>query len=148
MEDEPVIKKHCLTAKCRGVVPEHRRYCNHCRAERDKARDPEKYAYRTLKANAKRRKKVFAISLEEFRAFCYKTSLLVGRGRTADSWHIDRIRDNEGYTASNIQVLTNSQNITKENNRRKREKILYYDYKTKRGNFLEVKPIDTSLCAF
>ncbi|MDO7849919.1 hypothetical protein Q5H92_26405 [Hymenobacter sp. M29] len=94
-------------------------YCNPCRAEREKARDLVAWAYRKLKSNAKGRGCFFDLTLDEFRAFCYETQILLGRGRTAQSYHVDRIIDADGYTAGNLQKLTNTENLAKEMLRRK-----------------------------
>ncbi|MBA9076096.1 hypothetical protein [Rufibacter quisquiliarum] len=75
--------------------------------------------------------------MEEFTKFCYETDVLHGRGRTATSYHIDRIDDTKGYTLDNIQVLTNAENIGKENRRRK---VIAYDHNLKFGFMLEPKP--------
>lgn len=94
-------------------------YCNPCRAAREKARDLEAWAYRKLKSNAKGRGIFFDLTLDEFRAFCYETQILHGRGRTSQSYHVDRIIDALGYTAGNLQKLTNAENLAKEMQRRK-----------------------------
>lgn len=91
-------------------------------------------AYTTLRCNARRRGKEFTLTLDQFKQFCIKTEYLAGRGRTKTGYHIDRIEDDKGYTIDNIQKLTNTENITKEN---KRRKILKYDYATKEGWFAD-----------
>lgn len=101
-----------------------------------------KYAFQKLRSNAKRRGKEFDLTFDQFQQFCVKTEYLVGRGRTRTGFHIDRIRDDRGYTMDNIQVLTNTENITKENTRRKR---LQYDYRNKEASFVDSvvgKPVE------
>jgi hypothetical protein len=106
--------------------------CNSCRLALEKARDPQAHAYRKLKSNAKGRNIFFDLTLDEFRAFCYETDILNGRGRSATSWHVDRIIDALGYTAGNLQKLTNTENLAKEMQRRRRVKsvmwVSNYDY--------------------
>ena len=84
-------------------------YCSKCQ----RLKNPEKYAYQTLKDNAKRRGKEFTLTLEQFCKFAIKTNYIAKKGRRKDSIHIDRIRENDGYTEDNIQALTNTQNVRK-----------------------------------
>lgn len=97
----------------------HFNYCNPCRAAREKAHDLEAWAYRKLKSNAAGRGVYFDLTLAQFREFCYETQILHGRGRTSQSYHVDRIVDALGYTAGNLQKLTNRENLAKEMQRRK-----------------------------
>lgn len=120
--------KTCKSEKCKGQAPKRGNYCYKCLYEKQKAKDPVKWAYGILRRNARRRGKSFEITLQEFAQFCYETEILHGRGRTSTSYHIDRIDDELGYTKDNLQVLTNSQNIRKENARRR--KVVSYDYLT------------------
>lgn len=84
-------------------------YCSKCQ----RLKNPEKYAYQTLKDNAKRRGKEFTLTFEQFSEFAVKTSYIARKGRKKDSLHIDRIYENNGYTKENIQTLTNSENVRK-----------------------------------
>ncbi len=93
-----------------------------------------RYAYQVLKNNARARGKEFTLTLEEFEKFCYETEVLHGRGRTSTSFHIDRKRDHEGYHKDNIQVLTNAENVKKENRRRK---IIKYSHQHQFGFMVE-----------
>lgn len=81
-------------------------------------------AYKNLRDNAKRRGKVFTLTFDQFSEFCYRTNYMAGRGRTKESYSIDRIDNNKGYTADNIRVLTVSENA------RKHTKVLNYDWQT------------------
>ncbi len=83
-----------------------------------------KAAYYALRDNSKRRGKEFTLTLQEFEQFCYQTKYLAGRGRSVDSYSIDRIDNTKGYTAENIRVLTVSENS------KKHTKLLVYDYQT------------------
>lgn len=74
---------------------------------------PDKYAYKNLKTNAKRRGKEFSLTFEEFIEFAIKHNYIAGKGITKTGLHIDRIDNRKGYTIDNIQVLTNSENIRK-----------------------------------
>ena len=72
-----------------------------------------KAAYCNLKANAKRRGKEFSLTFEQFRDFAIKTDYHQKKGVEKESFHIDRIDEEKGYSIDNIQVLTNSQNVKK-----------------------------------
>ena len=75
--------------------------------------NPLKASYQALKDNAKRRGKLFDITFEEFKEFAIKTDYINKRGRSAQSFHIDRVGEKEGYTKSNIQALPNVDNVKK-----------------------------------
>ena len=68
-----------------------------------------------LRKSAKKRNKPFTIELNWFREWIKKTPYMDGRGRFAGGLNIDRIRNEEGYSPDNIQVLEKIQNITKYN---------------------------------
>ncbi len=108
---------------------------------REKARDLVAWAYRKLKSNAKHRGCFFDLTLEEFQVFCYETQILHGRGRTSQSYHVDRVIDARGYTAGNLQKLTNAENLAKEMQRRKLVAYVHPTSEYERGS---IKMIDTS----
>lgn len=121
----------CLTKHCRKNKKQGN-YCYSCVMRKYAAKNPVKYAYIVLRQNAKRRGHEFTITFSEFEEFCTKTSILLGRGRTKDSYSIDRIRENEGYVPGNLQVLTVSENT------KKYSKWVKYDYQTKYGTTVKV----------
>jgi hypothetical protein len=142
-------KAPCSTDSCRGQAGPGSRYCNSCRYDREKAADPERVAYRHLKANVNTRNKrraaegrpliKFSLTLEEFREFAIRHDYMLGRGRAGYSFHIDRMcdcDDGPGYCRSNIQVLPASENVTKENT--KRRIVRQYDWQTKQAYWLKV----------
>jgi hypothetical protein len=65
--------------------------------------------------NAKRRGKEFTLTLKQFEEFCNKTGYDEKKGITADSLTVDRIKDHLGYSVDNIQAITLSENVKKEN---------------------------------
>jgi hypothetical protein len=98
--------------------------CGTCSSQRSRANNPVRYAYTALKNNSRRRGVFFDLTLEEFTNFCFETDYLAGKGRTKKSFSIDRIKEDVGYTATNICVLTVSDNS------KKRWARLEYDYQT------------------
>lgn len=105
-------KKKCSIKFCRNEANQGQ-YCYKHTKQRYKENNLERYTYNVLKNNAKRRGKDFQLTFDEFCQFLQKTEYLVGRGRTKESLHIDRIDETKGYSIDNIQVLTNSENVKK-----------------------------------
>lgn len=103
----------CKTDGCYKTARKQRRFCSSCIMEKFKNDNPVKYAYFTLRNNAKRRKKVFTISFDYFKKFCKKHEYIQKRGVTKFGLHIDRIVEELGYIEGNIQVLENHLNVKK-----------------------------------
>lgn len=93
--------------------------CSKHRKRKYRQENKLKAAYQNLRTNAKRRGKEFSITLEEFEKFCIKTEYIKRKGRSKDSYSIDRINDEKGYTIDNITILSISKNIKKELRKRK-----------------------------
>lgn len=93
--------------------------------------------YNTLKYNAKRRGKQFDISFEYFMKFCIETNYISGKGKTKESYSIDRIDNNLGYIEGNLQILTLGDNT------RKRVNTLHYDWEQKQAYVTNNKPISS-----
>lgn len=125
-------RKKCIEKGCRKEAKKGSR-CSNCQDKIWRKNNPLKYAFKNWRNNAKRRGIKFEISFEYFCEFAEKTQLLKNRGIYAESWHIDKIIDELGYVEGNLQVLTNSENASKENARRKQ--ILVYDWQTKEGKY-------------
>ncbi len=90
-----------------------RRECYKCRSRNIVARKPGDMCYYWLKKSAKKRHYEFTITLPWFRNWVASTGYMKNKGRMADSLTIDRIRNEEGYTVDNLQILTKSENSTK-----------------------------------
>lgn len=106
------VAGRCTAAGC--TKPAATRGLCHAHAKREYAqRNPLRYCYNSLKQNAKRRGKEFTLSFDEFAAFAVKTDYINKRGKNSESYTIDRIDPTKGYSADNIQVLTNAQNVRK-----------------------------------
>lgn len=83
-----------------------------------------KYAFHTSKTNAKSRNKFWDLTFEEFEEFAISTEYIGKKGKTAESYSIDRIENDKGYTKTNLQILTLSQNSIKTT----KTLSAYYDY--------------------
>ena len=111
--------------------------CSSCKTRKWRESNPVRYCYQSLKDNSKRRGIEFSLTFEEFSEFCIETDYLIGKGKTKDSFSIDRRDPNEGYVRSNIRILTLGENASK------RRKILLYDDDTrslKVKNVIKRKP--------
>jgi len=75
--------------------------------------NPIQDSYQNLKSNAKRRGIEFTISFEYFKKFAIETEYIFGKGRSRNSYTIDRIDPTKGYIEGNIQVLENHENVKK-----------------------------------
>jgi hypothetical protein len=109
--------------------------CSKCSYLHEKTVRPYETRLRELRNNAKRRGIPFALTLEQFKQFAEPVKLLLGRGRTAQSLTIDRLKEELGYVAGNLGVLENADNVRKENERRK--KLLTYDDYCRRLRYIE-----------
>lgn len=133
----------CASPGCRRAPTSYSRYCNPCRHQLEKAKDPERVAYRHLKSNVNTRNKRraqqgrppirFVLTLEEFREFSIKHEYILKAGRSGFSYHVDRMcdcDDGPGYCRENIQVLENRDNVLKELAKRRRA-VRCYEYQSK-----------------
>lgn len=117
-----MTKKKCKTKHCRNTTKGS--FCTTCHVRNHRKKDPIRYAYQTLKDNSKRRGKEFTLTLEEFKTFCVHTDYITGKGKSKESYSIDRVDNTKGYTIDNIRVITLSENS------KKKTKILEYDYES------------------
>jgi hypothetical protein len=102
---------------CGRVILGRRGYqCGSCvdKACRNKEPGLITRAYANLKASAKRRRKEFLLTKEEFAAFCERTQYHVLRGRSPNSLTVDRIDTNGPYAINNIRVLNHAANSTRD----------------------------------
>jgi hypothetical protein len=113
----------CKTKYCRAQA-KRGGLCYKCEHERTKERNPYRYFYGIQKRNAKRRKKIFTISFEEWFEFAVEYDYIQKKGRTANSLSVDCKINELGYVSGNLQPMTVA------NNARKGTKMLDYDYVT------------------
>lgn len=119
------VKIRCESKGCRNSARKGRKICSTCNKRQWRVKYPMKASYETLKGNAKRRGKIFELTFEEFKDFCYETNYMAGKGRSKLSFSVDCVIPGLGYVRSNIQKLTVSDNSKKKN------KILMYDWETR-----------------
>jgi len=122
--------KYCITSHCKNKKRKHSNYCCTCSNKIYRKKNPMMYSFDTLRTNAKRRKKPFSLTFEQFKEFCYETDYMAGKGRKKLSYTIDCIIEEQGYVYGNIQKLSNHDNVLKEHDRRRKVKLLIYDYRT------------------
>lgn len=103
----------CATLWCPNPKIKGRRICYRCKKFKFRIKHPIRNTYNNWRTNAKRRGKFFSITLDEFRAFCIETNYMELKGRSAKKIQIDRIENDKGYTADNIQALSGAKNVQK-----------------------------------
>lgn len=116
--------------------------CNTCIKRAQREANPIKAAFFDLRTNAKRRKILFDLTFEQFEKFCIETTYMIGKGKTKDSYSVDRKIESLGYTEGNLQVLTLSENTKKENERRRERKLVCH-WETGKRNEFSFQPIST-----
>lgn len=96
------------------------RSCGTCRMRKSRAKDPIRYAYNNSKNRAKQRKSAqwpdgipFTITLDYFRRFCYRTNYHKNKGKSSESYSIDRKKEHLGYVPGNIASVKLGDNIRK-----------------------------------
>lgn len=103
----------CAVRYCRKRREKHRRICRRCRERLYVINNPVTVAYRRLKNHAKERGISFSLTFLEFEEFCLMTGYLDMKGREKMSFSVDRVNNQYGYSADNIQVMTLSDNSRK-----------------------------------
>lgn len=107
--------KHiCPAYRCKNSKADKKRFCHRHHAANQKITNLASYTYNLLRSNAKRRNKIFTITLQDFKEFCEETNYLALKGRTKTKASIDRIDASKGYEKGNLQILTVSQNCRKQ----------------------------------
>jgi len=106
-------KAFCPAYRCRNARGNKKRFCPRHHHAHQAAVNPIGYTYSLLKQNAKRRGKVFALTIGQFKDFCDKENYLALKGRSGKSLSIDCIINAKGYVAGNIRAITVSANSKK-----------------------------------
>ena len=124
--------KPCQTPYCKNQVPSGK-LCSKCRKRKFRKNSPFKYFYGKLKESAKARNKPFTLTLEEFTALWrahpekWKEKLDT---ENVCTWEVDRIKEEEGYHAGNLQLVKKRFNVQK----------YHKYYASKDQNVLEFEP--------
>lgn len=119
------IPGRCPVRRCRktprdiGTHPKSHQLCGTHHKELWRANNPVHAAYDNLRASARKRRIVFTLTLEHFKTIIEPTRYMDDKGRTRFCLHIDRIQTARGYEDGNIQVLTCTDNVQKENAERR-----------------------------
>lgn len=103
----------CAVRGCRRKHRVEGRLCEQHNKALYRANNPLRYAYVNLRDNARRRRKAFSLSFEEFQALVLPTAYLDARGRTRYCLHLDRIDPLKGYEVGNLQIITCAENCHK-----------------------------------
>ena len=112
--------KHiCQAYRCKSLKGSKDRFCSKHRKRMSKENDLVAYTYYILQSNARRRKKEFVLTLEEFRDFCKETNYIELKGRFGKCMSIDRKNPNKGYSKDNIQIMSVSNNCAKQHSDKK-----------------------------
>lgn len=106
----------CAASRCRNNRSGKDRLCSKHRTVMRKHADIVRYTYDKLKSNAKRRGKMFTISISYFRQFCEDTNYIELKGRTALKMSIDRQDVTKGYEEGNLQIMSVGDNSAKYHN--------------------------------
>lgn len=105
------MKTKCQTPGCNNEAKNGRTICNACKKRRWVENHYIYYLFDNLRHNAKRRRKEFGLTYDEFVKFCNETNYHVLKGQTAESLTIDRKDPNRGYFYDNIRAITLSDNV-------------------------------------
>lgn len=106
-------RKLCQVKWCRKKPQHWKTFCGHCAQTLWRINNPLKAAFAQLRSSARRDKRFFDLTLEEFEYICRTTGYLTRVGIHANELHLDRIDPTKGYTVSNLQVLTCADNSRK-----------------------------------
>ena len=109
--DRKRSKGQCLAVGCTNHAKST--LCYHHERERKKEKNPFAYWYGVWRRNARRRHKVFTITLEYFIEFCNNTGYIDKKGRKCGNMTIDRRIDELGYIPGNIRALEHGANVRK-----------------------------------
>lgn len=126
----------CPVSRCRNSPrnladhPTSTQLCGSHAKELWRIRNPTHAAFDNLRHHAKQRKISFTLTLQHFTEVIAPTSYLDEKGCERFNLHIDRIHTHMGYVDGNIQVITCTENVHKENTERRQrfvdEKIRGY----------------------
>lgn len=98
---------------CGKESAKNRRECNKCKSANWRKKNPILAIWFEIKRSAKRRNLDFNLEYNWFSDFVNNSPLLEIRGRSAESYSIDRKENDKGYIMGNLQVISKSENSKK-----------------------------------
>jgi hypothetical protein len=107
------MSKPCSTPGCPNAALPKRTVCGYCKNKRYAVNHQMELTYKQWRNNAKRRGKVFEITFEQFKQLAKRTRYMTKKGIYRNSYHLDRKREEGGYTVDNVRVIKNCANIRK-----------------------------------
>lgn len=108
----------CRVWGCRKACRKGGTLCGVHNMRKAVANNPVKYYYIRAKLHAKQRGIPFDLTEEQYRTFVEATGYLNAVGITRLCFHLDRIDHTQGYTITNLQILTCGENSSKGNRER------------------------------
>jgi|GEM_PF-3148006 len=104
----------CVVKYCRNKKLTGSRYCSKHKHQRRKYLDPIGYYFDIKRQNARNSGIPFLITKEYFSNLVKGTGWIDKGGRAKKALTIDRIDNRKGYVPGNIQILTYSENSSKQ----------------------------------
>lgn len=122
LDPEVLVKKRrkgmCAVKFCRNTVgPTDGIRCARCRKRLSRQRNPVRALFTDSKAHAKARHIGWELTFEEFERVVADMDITVDR-REKSALQLDRIDATKPYKASNVRVITTTQNTIKGNRER------------------------------
>lgn len=111
------LKGECQAYRCKRKTKNKQSLCSRHYSLKWRYLNPEKYVYQNLKGNAKRRGKIFTLTLGEFMDFLKENpDYMKSKGKGVKCLQIDRIKNKLGYTKDNIRSISAKENRYKQHN--------------------------------
>lgn len=103
----------CRTPHCLNDAAPGRTICEKCKSRKYREKHLVKSLYIILRSNAKRRGKIFTLTLDEWIIFCAETNYHKLKGTGPEDMTVDCIKSWLGYSSGNIRMLTKRENSSK-----------------------------------
>ena len=117
---------HCIVRGCLKDRAKRRRVCYQHHLLAWRLNHPIKAAYAILRDHAKRSKREFTITLDDFTKLVEPTEYITKKGNTKYDLHLDRKNPLKGYIPGNLAVITCSENSVKGATKDKAQWSEYY----------------------
>ena len=107
---------YCCAYACSGKpIVKKGGLCHKHYARKLKERDPVGARFNQFKCKSTSRGIENSVTIKEFRAFCNKTGYIIKKGYRGKVATLDRVKNSEGYSIENIQIMTSRANSSKGN---------------------------------